>query len=269
MPYTQCTADPVDLDEKVQLRGGPRCRPSRRRRRHPWSSGSEREDPTVPDRRANICSSMIDRRGRTPGIVVRCRGPNRTASVDVPVGADGPGLGCVGRSPAELDGRCRPPLRTAGRGGALAVGAPIDVRPGGRRSPAGGVLRQRGRAAQPFARRCPSRPRGGVPRRCRLRVRVGGPVSLPRRPGQRGLARGHHRTGATDDVLVAIVSLGAPRSLLLRPIGGGATVRFRVGAGDLLVMGGSCQRTWEHAVPKTARPVGPRISVQFRPPGVR
>ena len=39
--------------------------------------------------------------------------------------------------------------------------------------------------------------------------------------------------------------------------------------GDLLVMGGSCQRTWEHAVPKTARPVGPRISVQFRVRGVR
>jgi alkylated DNA repair dioxygenase AlkB len=34
-------------------------------------------------------------------------------------------------------------------------------------------------------------------------------------------------------------------------------------------MGGSCQRTWEHAVPKTARPAGPRISVQFRPSGVR
>jgi alkylated DNA repair dioxygenase AlkB len=31
------------------------------------------------------------------------------------------------------------------------------------------------------------------------------------------------------------------------------------------VMGGSCQRTWDHAVPKTAGSVGPRISVQFRP----
>ena len=41
------------------------------------------------------------------------------------------------------------------------------------------------------------------------------------------------------------------------------------GHGDLLVMGGSCQRTWEHAIPKTARTVGPRISVQFRPHDVR
>lgn len=74
----------------------------------------------------------------------------------------------------------------------------------------------------------------------------------------------------TEDTMVAIVSLGAPRSLLLRQRGGGsATLRFAVGHGDLLVMGGSCQRTWEHAVPKTARPVGPRISVQFRPAGVR
>lgn len=72
-----------------------------------------------------------------------------------------------------------------------------------------------------------------------------------------------------EDTMVAIVSLGAPRSLLLRPRGGGETRRYTLGHGDLLVMGGSCQRTWEHAVPKTARPVGPRISVQFRPRGVR
>jgi alkylated DNA repair dioxygenase AlkB len=74
-----------------------------------------------------------------------------------------------------------------------------------------------------------------------------------------------------EDTMVAIVSVGSPRSLLLRPKGGGArrTLRFDVGHGDLIVMGGSCQRTWEHAVPKTARPVGPRVSVQFRTRGVR
>ena len=75
--------------------------------------------------------------------------------------------------------------------------------------------------------------------------------------------------GQTEDTMVAIVSLGTPRPLLLRPRGGGTSRRFEVGHGDLLVMGGSCQRTWEHAVPKTAQPVGPRISVQFRPRGVR
>jgi alkylated DNA repair dioxygenase AlkB len=87
--------------------------------------------------------------------------------------------------------------------------------------------------------------------------------------------------GASHDTMVAIVSFGSPRPLLLRPRGGGDVVvagsldrlrrdsiRFPLGHGDLIVMGGSCQRTWEHAIPKTARPVGPRVSVQFRPAGV-
>ena len=77
--------------------------------------------------------------------------------------------------------------------------------------------------------------------------------------------------GSTEDTMVAIISVGAPRALLLRRRGGGAgtTIRQVLGHGDLLVMGGSCQRTWEHAIPKTAKPVGPRISIQFRPRGVR
>jgi alkylated DNA repair dioxygenase AlkB len=71
------------------------------------------------------------------------------------------------------------------------------------------------------------------------------------------------------ETIVAIVSLGNPRALMLRPRrGGGQTLRYLVGHGDLLVMGGTCQRTWEHAVPKTAKSVGPRISVQFRPAGI-
>jgi alkylated DNA repair dioxygenase AlkB len=73
---------------------------------------------------------------------------------------------------------------------------------------------------------------------------------------------------ARVDTMVAIVSFGSPRPLLLRPRGGGDSLRFPLGHGDLIVMGGSCQRTWEHAVPKKARPVGPRVSVQFRPVGV-
>ncbi|MFG2474800.1 alpha-ketoglutarate-dependent dioxygenase AlkB [Streptomyces fagopyri] len=74
--------------------------------------------------------------------------------------------------------------------------------------------------------------------------------------------------GAREDTMVAILSVGAPRDLVLRPRRGGDTVRRPLGHGDLVVMGGSCQRTWEHAVPKTARATGPRISVQFRPHGV-
>ncbi|MFF0814904.1 alpha-ketoglutarate-dependent dioxygenase AlkB [Rhodococcus sp. NPDC003318] len=74
---------------------------------------------------------------------------------------------------------------------------------------------------------------------------------------------------ATEDTMVAILSLGAARPLTLRPRGGGEVLRFALGHGDPIVMGGSCQRTWEHAVPKTTRPTGPRISVQFRTRGVR
>jgi alkylated DNA repair dioxygenase AlkB len=75
--------------------------------------------------------------------------------------------------------------------------------------------------------------------------------------------------GRVADTMVAIVSLGAPRRMLLRPAQGGPARRFDLGQGDLFVMGGSCQRTWEHSVRKTSCPVGPRISLQFRPRGVR
>ena len=62
---------------------------------------------------------------------------------------------------------------------------------------------------------------------------------------------------------IAIVSVGEPRKLLLRPKGGGASRRFDLGEGDLFVMGGTCQRTFEHCVPKVAA-AGPRISITFR-----
>ena len=73
--------------------------------------------------------------------------------------------------------------------------------------------------------------------------------------------------GANEDTMVAILSFGDPRRLLLRPESGGASIAVTMGHGDLLVMGGSCQRTWQHAVPKVAA-AGPRVSVQFRPAGV-
>jgi alkylated DNA repair dioxygenase AlkB len=72
-----------------------------------------------------------------------------------------------------------------------------------------------------------------------------------------------------QDTMVAIVSLGATRTFALRRRGGGPSLRLPMAHGDLLVMGGSCQRTWEHAVPKTSAPAGPRVSMQFRPRDVR
>ncbi|MFC4469753.1 alpha-ketoglutarate-dependent dioxygenase AlkB family protein [Streptomyces xiangluensis] len=90
------------------------------------------------------------------------------------------------------------------------------------------------------------------------------------RDGRDSVAWHGDRTGrgAREDTMVAILSVGAPRDLLLRPRRGGSTVRRPLGHGDLIVMGGSCQRTWEHAIPKTTRAAGPRISIQFRPHGV-
>jgi alkylated DNA repair dioxygenase AlkB len=69
-----------------------------------------------------------------------------------------------------------------------------------------------------------------------------------------------------DRAVVATVSLGQPRKFLLRPAaGGGAAVAYQLGRGALTVMGGTCQRTWRHAIPKVARAAGPRIAVMFRP----
>lgn len=70
------------------------------------------------------------------------------------------------------------------------------------------------------------------------------------------------------DTVVAILSLGSTRRFLLRPDGGGPSVRFDLAPGDLIVLGGTCQKTWEHCVPKRAW-AGPRISVMFRERGIR
>ena len=70
------------------------------------------------------------------------------------------------------------------------------------------------------------------------------------------------------EATVAVLSLGAPRPFRLRPKGGGGSTGFLPEPGDLLVMGGSCQRTWDHAVPKVSS-AAPRMSVQFRHAYVR
>ena len=98
------------------------------------------------------------------------------------------------------------------------------------------------------------------------------------RDGRDSVAWHGDRVGRSrdSDTMIAILSLGSPRTLALRPRDGGAipgsttkSLRYPLGHGDLVVMGGSCQRTWDHAVPKTSEPMGPRISVQFRVAGVR
>lgn len=72
-----------------------------------------------------------------------------------------------------------------------------------------------------------------------------------------------HIDRAIADPVVALISLGEPRRFLLRPHGGGRSIHFMLGHGDLLVTGGKTQRTWEHSVPKVAK-AGPRISLAYR-----
>jgi alkylated DNA repair dioxygenase AlkB len=79
-----------------------------------------------------------------------------------------------------------------------------------------------------------------------------------------------------DDTLIAIVVLGARRPFVFRPRRPVAEVVERVpagsapddvvvhpGHGDLLVMGGACQRDWLHGVP-AATADGPRMSLTWR-----
>lgn len=63
--------------------------------------------------------------------------------------------------------------------------------------------------------------------------------------------------------IVATVSLGGARRFLIRPKTGGPAKSLSLGHGDLVVMGGSCQRTWEHTVPKVSV-ADPRIALMFR-----
>ncbi len=67
-----------------------------------------------------------------------------------------------------------------------------------------------------------------------------------------------------DQAIVATISLGQPRRFMLKPTEGGRSIAFPAGRGDLIVMGGTCQRTWRHGIPKVAS-AGPRIAVMFRP----
>jgi alkylated DNA repair dioxygenase AlkB len=86
------------------------------------------------------------------------------------------------------------------------------------------------------------------------------------RDGQDSVAFHGDRIARTmaDATAVATVSLGARRRFLLRRNGGGGSLGWELGEGDLLVMGGTCQRTWQHGIPKV-KGAGPRIAVMFRP----
>ncbi|WP_313218518.1 alpha-ketoglutarate-dependent dioxygenase AlkB [Stenotrophomonas sp.] len=65
--------------------------------------------------------------------------------------------------------------------------------------------------------------------------------------------------------LIASLSLGAERRFLLRRRDDHARkAEVTLGHGDLLLMGGQTQRHYQHALPKTARPLAERITLTFR-----
>lgn len=98
----------------------------------------------------------------------------------------------------------------------------------------------------------------------RYRVQLRGPGLNYYRDGRDSVAwHADRELRRLDDTLVAIVTLGARRPFLVRPLGGGTSIDIAPGSGDLLVMGGAAQRDWQHTVPKIARS-GPRVSVSWR-----
>jgi alkylated DNA repair dioxygenase AlkB len=109
----------------------------------------------------------------------------------------------------------------------------------------------------------------------RYRVRFSGVVLTEYRHGRESL--GFHRDRAMtwlDDTLVALLTLGAQRPFLVRPDTGrpvidpddalADAIDLAPACGDLVVMGGRCQRDWLHAVPPVAHAVGHRMSAQWR-----
>jgi alkylated DNA repair dioxygenase AlkB len=86
------------------------------------------------------------------------------------------------------------------------------------------------------------------------------------RDGRDGVAwHGDNNRKTLHDPLVATVSLGERRRFLMRPGSAGSPARrFRPGGGDLLVMGGNCQHSWQHTVPKEPSGAGARMSVTIR-----
>jgi alkylated DNA repair dioxygenase AlkB len=65
------------------------------------------------------------------------------------------------------------------------------------------------------------------------------------------------------ETIVPVLSLGATRRFMIRPEAGGRSTVLTPAGGDLVVMGGRCQRDWRHCVPKQSTPTGPRSSLNF------
>jgi alkylated DNA repair dioxygenase AlkB len=107
----------------------------------------------------------------------------------------------------------------------------------------------------------------------RYRVRFDGVALAHYRDGRDSVA--WHRDRELkwlDDTVIGVLSLGARRPWLMRPLTGARVeaadvtdaIDLAPAGGDLLVMGGASQNRWLHAVPKTRGPSWSRISAQWR-----
>lgn len=67
-----------------------------------------------------------------------------------------------------------------------------------------------------------------------------------------------------ENPVIASVSFGAVRQFTLKHKKTREKIKFALAHGSLLVMGGTCQHHWIHAVPKTVAAVGERINLTFR-----
>jgi alkylated DNA repair dioxygenase AlkB len=70
--------------------------------------------------------------------------------------------------------------------------------------------------------------------------------------------------GLGRDPVIASVSLGATRRFQMKHRRREARVALDLPPGSCLVMAGPTQHHWLHQVPKSSRPVGPRINLTFR-----
>lgn len=83
-----------------------------------------------------------------------------------------------------------------------------------------------------------------------------------------GDAMGWHRDDEPElgpRPVIGSLSLGARRRFVLKQVADPSVrVALELAHGDLLRMAGDTQRRYRHALPRTARPVGPRINLTFR-----
>jgi alkylated DNA repair dioxygenase AlkB len=71
-------------------------------------------------------------------------------------------------------------------------------------------------------------------------------------------------TSLGPDPAIASLSLGAVRRFHFKHRKSGERIALDLRHGSCLVMRGACQAKWRHQLPKTAKPIGPRINLTFR-----